>query len=204
MGPAETEKFWSGFLRGLIGRGLAGVQLVISDAHQGLKQAVTRVLGGTWQRCWVPFMRDVLAHAHTRHQPMVAAAIRTAFAQPDEAGTRTQWRDTADSLRERFTRVAEIMDEAEDDVPAHTAFPMAHWSKIASTNPLERVHKEIKRRSDVVGIFPNEAAIKRLVGAVILEQSEEWRVGRCDMAKRGIAEAIGGADNEAPQLADAA
>lgn len=204
VGPAETEKFWCGFLRGLIGRGLAGVQLVISDAHAGLKKAVAKVLGATWQRCRVHFMRDVLAHVHKRHQPMVAAAIRTAFAQQDEAGARSQWRDTADSLRERFPRVAGLLDDAEDEVLAHTAFPAAHWTKIASTNPLERVNKEIKRRADVVGIFPNEAAIERLVGAVILEQSEEWQVGRCYMAKHSIAEALSGDDTEQAQLEQAA
>ncbi|MQM40192.1 IS256 family transposase [wastewater metagenome] len=187
VGPAETEKFWTGFLRDLIGRGLAGVQLVISDAHAGLKKAVAQVLGASWQRCRVHFMRDVLAHVHKRHQSMVAAAIRTAFAQQDGAGAREQWRETADSLRRRFAKVAEMMDTAEEEVLAHTAFPPAHWSKIASTNPLERVNKEIKRRSDVVGIFPNEAAVTRLVGAVVLEQSEEWQVGRCYMARHSLA-----------------
>lgn len=187
VGPAETEAFWKDFLRGLIGRGLAGVRLVISDAHAGLKKAVAQILGATWQRCRVHFMRDVLGYVHKRHQSMVAAAIRTAFAQQDEASARAQWRETADSLRQRFAKVAAMMDDAEDEVLAHTAFPPAHWSKIASTNPLERVNKEIKRRSDVVGIFPNEPAIVRLVGAVILEQSEEWQVGRCYMAKHSLA-----------------
>ncbi|MDZ7748922.1 MAG: IS256 family transposase [Halofilum sp. (in: g-proteobacteria)] len=195
VGPAETEKFWSAFLRDLVGRGLSGVQLAISDAHQGLKQAIGRILGASWQRCRVHFMRDVRAHVQRRHQAMVIAAIRTAFAQQDQAAAHAQWRETADSLRPRFARVAAMMDDAEDDVLAHTAFPPAHWSKIASTNPLERVNKEIKRRSDVVGIFPNEAAIQRLVGAVVLEQSDEWQVGRCYMAQHSLA-AITEADEQ--------
>jgi len=204
VGPSETHKFWKGFLRGLIGRGLAGVQLVISDAHEGLKKAIGHVLGASWQRCRVHFMRDVLAYVHKRHQSMVAAAIRTAFAQQDEASARAQWRETADSLRERFAKVAAKMDETEDEVLAHTAFPSAHWSKIASTNPLERLNKEIKRRSDVVGIFPNDEAIQRLVGAVVLEQSEEWQVGRCYMAKHSLAELIEANDQQPNELEQAA
>jgi transposase-like protein len=201
VGPAETAAFWKGFLRDLIGRGLAGVQLVISDAHAGLKKAVAQVLEASWQRCRVHFMRDVLAHVQKRHQSMVAAAIRTTFAQQGGAEARAQWRETADSLRSRFAKVAKMMDAAEDEVLAHTAFPAAHWSKIASTNPLERVNKEIKRRSDVVGIFPNEAAITRLVGAVVLEQSEEWQVGRCYMAKHSLAE-LHHEDNDEPKQID--
>ncbi|MQM40413.1 IS256 family transposase [wastewater metagenome] len=180
---------------------MAGVQLVISDAHAGLKKAVAQVLGASWQRCRVHFMRDVLAHVHKRHQSMVAAAIRTAFAQQNGAEARAQWRETAESLRSRFPKVAAMMDAAEDEVLAHTAFPAAHWSKIASTNPLERVNKEIKRRSDVVGIFPNEAAITRLVGAVVLEQSEEWQVGRCYIAKHSLAE-LHDEDNDEPKQID--
>ena len=201
VGPAETAAFWKGFLRDLIGRGLAGVQLVISDAHAGLKKAVAQVLEASWQRCRVHFMRDVLAHVQKRHQSMVAAAIRTTFAQQGGAEARAQWRETADSLRSRFAKVAKMMDAAEDEVLAHTAFPAAHWSKIASTNPLERVNKEVKRRSDVVGIFPNEAAITRLVGAVVLEQSEEWQVGRCYMAKHSLAE-LHHEDNDEPKQID--
>lgn len=185
-GPTESEAFWKAFLRSLIGRGLSGVQLVISDAHEGLKKAVAQVLSACWQRCRVHFMRNVLAHVHKRHQSMVAAAIRTVFAQQDQAAAQAQWREIADSLREQFPKVAALMDEAETDVLAHTAFPVDHWSKIASTNPLERVNKEIKRRSQVVGIFPNAEAIQRLVGAVLLEQTEEWQVGRCYMAKGSL------------------
>ncbi len=204
VGPAETEAFWKAFLRGLIGRGLAGVQLVISDAHAGLRKAVAEVLGASWQRCRVHFMRDVLGSVHKRHQSMVAAAIRTAFAQQDQAEAQTQWRETADSLRQRFAKVAAMMDDAEADVLAHTAFPAAHWSKIASTNPLERLNKEIKRRADVVGIFPNEAAITRLVGAGILEQSEEWQVRRCYMAKHSLAELQDDPEHELEPLEHAA
>lgn len=186
VGPTETEAFWKDFLRGLVQRGLAGVQLVISDAHEGLKKAVAHVLQATWQRCRTHFMREVLSQVAKRHQSMVAAAIRTAFAQEDQQAAHRQWREIADSLRGRFPKVAERMDAAEHDVLAHMAFPAEHWSKIHSTNPLERVNKEIKRRARVVGIFPNEAAIIRLVGAVLQEQTEEWAVGRRYMSEASL------------------
>lgn len=178
VGPNETQGFWKQFLRELIGRGLNGVDLVISDAHQGLKRAVAQVLQASWQRCRVHFMRNILSYVARRHQSMVAAMVRTVFAQQDGAQARAQWRTVADQLRGQFPKVAEAMDSSEEQVLAHMAYPAALWSKISSTNPLERVNKEIKRRSKVVGIFPNDEAVTRLIGAVLTEQSEEWTTAR--------------------------
>ena len=178
VGPSEAETFWIEFLRGLARRGLRGVKLVISDAHEGLKAAVARVLHASWQRCCVHFMRNALAHAGKGHRRIVSAWIGTAFAQDDADAARKQWRQVADQLRPRVPKLAGLMDEAEADVLAFMAFPKEHRSKIHSTNPLERLNGEIKRRTDVVGIFPNEAAIVRLVGAILLEQNDEWAVQR--------------------------
>ncbi len=190
VGPAETEAFWSEFLRRLTKRGLSGVRLAISDAHQGLKKAAAKVLGASWQRCRVHFMRNALAHVPRRQHQMVAALIRTAFVQEDQAHARAQWRENADKLRERFPRLAELMDEAEDDVLAFMGFAKEHWPQLASTNPLERVNKEIKRRAHVVGIFPNDAAIVRLVGALLAEQTDEWQVTRRYMSREVLARVI--------------
>jgi transposase-like protein len=151
---------------------------VICDAHEGLKAAAAKVLGATWQRCRVHFMRNALAHAAKGQREMVAAAIRTAFVQEDHEAAATQWRQLADSLRPRFEKLAELMDQAEEDVLAFMTFPKDHRTKIHSTNPLERLNKEVKRRTNVVGIFPNEAAITRLVGAILAEQNDEWAVTR--------------------------
>ena len=189
-GPAETEAFWTEFLRGLAARGLTGVRLVISDAHQGLKNAAAKVLGATWQRCRVHFMRNALAYVPKSQNQMVAAVIRTAFVQPTREEAVAQWRETADRLRQRFEKLGTLMDEAEADVLAFMGFPKDHWKKIASTNPLERVNKEIKRRSNVVGIFPNDAAIMRLVGALIVEQNEEWHLTRRYMSNESLAKVI--------------
>jgi len=189
-GPAETEAFWTEFLRSLAARGLTGVRLVISDAHQGLKNATAKVLGATWQRCRVHFMRNALAYVPKSQNQMVAAVIRTAFVQPTREEAVAQWRETADRLRERFEKLGALMDEAEADVLAFMGFPKDHWKKIASTNPLERVNKEIKRRSNVVGIFPNDAAIMRLVGALIVEQNEEWHLTRRYMSNESLAKVI--------------
>lgn len=179
VGPSEDGAFWLGFLRGLVARGLSGVQLVISDAHGGLKGAIGAVLQGTsWQRCRVHFVRNVLALVPKSAAEMVAATIRTVFAQPDPEGARETWRRVADSLRGRFPRAAALLDEAEDEVLAYTAFPREHWRQIWSNNPLERLNREIKRRSDVVGIFPNDPAVIRLIGAVLAEQHDEWQVSR--------------------------
>ena len=178
VGPSEAEPFWTKFLRSLTRRGLRGVKLVISDAHEGLKAAAAKVLSSTWQRCRVHFMRNALANVGPSQRPMIAAAIRTAFTQETAEAAHEEWRAVADRLRDRFRRLAELMDEAEDDVLAHMAFPKHHWRQLHSTNPLERLNGEIKRRTDVVAIFPNEDAIVRLVGALLLEQNDEWAVTR--------------------------
>jgi putative transposase len=178
VGPSEAETFWTDFLRGLARRGLRGVKLVISDAHEGLKAAVSKVLNATWQRCRVHFMRNVLAHAGRQGRRVVAAFVATAFAQDDAEAARKQWRQVADQLRPRVPKLATMMDEAEADVLAYMSFPAAHRPKLHSTNPIERLNGEIKRRTDVVGIFPNEEAVIRLVGAILLEQNDEWAVQR--------------------------
>ena len=178
-GPSEDGAFWASFLRSLVSRGLSGVRLVTSDAHRGLKGAIETVLAGaSWQRCRVHFMRNALSLVPKAAQQMVGATIRTVFAQPDAASAREQWRRVADGFRPRFSRLAELMDEAEEDVLSYAALPAEHWQKIWSNNPLERLNKEVKRRTDVVGIFPNEAAVIRLVGAVLSEQHDEWQVGK--------------------------
>jgi transposase-like protein len=178
IGPSEAETFWSEFLRSLARRGLRGVKLVVSDAHEGLKAAITKVLHATWQRCRVHMMRNLLAHAGRQGRGVVAAFIGTAFAQEDALSARTQWRQVADQLRPKAAKLAAMMDEMETDVLAYMGFPKEHRTKLHSTNPIERLNGEIKRRTDVVGIFPNEAAIRRLVGAILLEQNDEWAVQR--------------------------
>src|SRR5579864_4503712 len=178
IGPSEAEPFWTEFLRKLARRGLRGVKLVISDAHEGIKAAVAKVLHATWQRCRVHFMRNVLAHAGRQGRRVVAAFIGTAFVQDDADAARTQWQQVADQLRPRVKKLAELMDEAESDVLAYMSFPPAHRPKLHSTNPIERLNGEIKRRTEVVGIFPNDEAVIRLVGAILLEQHDEWAVQR--------------------------
>ncbi len=178
IGVSEAETFWTEFLRSLARRGLRGVKLVISDAHEGLKAAVAKVLHACWQRCRVHFMRNVLAYAGRQGRRVVAAFIGTAFVQDDAEAARAQWRQVADQLRPKVPKLAALMDDAETDVLAFMSFPKDHRLKIHSTNPLERLNGEIKRRTEVVGIFPNEAAIIRLVGAILLEQNDEWAVQR--------------------------
>lgn len=178
IGLSEAEFFWLEFLRKLTRRGLRGVKLVISDAQQGLKNAAARVLGATWQRCRVHTMRNLLAHAGRQGQRLAAAFIGTAFAQQDAQAAKAQWRKVADQLRPELPKLAKLMDEAEADALAYMDFPAAHRAKIHSTNPIERLNAEIKRRTDVVGIFPNDAAIVRLVGAILMEQNDEWAVQR--------------------------
>ena len=208
-GNSEAEHFWTEFLRSLARRGLRGVKLVISDAHEGLKAAASRVLGATAQRCKVHFQRNAMAHAGKSQRRIVAAWIGTAFAEADQEAAHRQWRAVADQLRPRVPRLADLMDAAEHDVLAFMGFPAQHRAKISSTNPLERVNGEIKRRSDVVGISrkreafaagPNEAAIRRLVGALLLEQHDEWAVQRRYMPLETMAP-IGDA---APRLPSAA
>jgi transposase-like protein len=177
VGDSEDGAFWTAFLRSLRARGLTGVRLVISDAHEGLTAAIGAVLlGAAWQRCRVHFLRNVLTRIPKGSAEMVLAAIRTIFAQPDAAAVRDQLDEIAERLEPRFPVVAAMLLEAKEDVTAFTAFPVGHWRKIWSTNPLERVNREIKRRTDVVGIFPNEAAILRLAGAVLLEVHDEWAI----------------------------
>ena len=178
IGPSEAETFWIAFLRKLRRRGLRGVKLVVSDAHEGLKAAVAKLLNASWQRCRVHFARNALAYAGKNGRRVVAAFIATAFAQNDAEAAKLQWRKVADQLRSTLPRLAAFMDEAEADVLAYMAFPAQHRPKIHSNNPLERLNGEIKRRTDVVGIFPNEATITRLVGAILLEQNDEWAVQR--------------------------
>jgi putative transposase len=176
--PSEAETFWGEFLRKLARRGLRGVKLVISDAHEGLKGAVAKVLGASWQRCRVHFMRNALAHANKNGRRVVSAFIATAFAQGSTDAAGKQWRNVADQLRAKLPKLAALLDEAEVDVLAFMSFPKEHWDKISSTNPIERLNGEIKRRADVVGIFPNDDAIIRLVGAILMEQNDKWAVQR--------------------------
>jgi len=178
IGPSEAETFWTEFLRKLARRGLRGVKLVVSDAHEGLKAAAARVLNATHQRCRVHFARNALAHAGKSGRRVVSALMATAFAQDDAAAAKVQWRKVSDQLRPKLPKLADLMDRAEDDVLAYMSFPAAHRTKLHSVNPIERLNREIKRRTEVVGIFPNEAAVTRLVGAILLEQSDEWAVQR--------------------------
>jgi len=178
VGPSEAEPVWTEFLRKLTRRGLKGVKLVISDAHEGLKAAVSKVLSATWQRCRVHFMRNVLAHAGKSGRRVVSAFIATAFAQDTPEAAQAQWRTVADQIRFKVPKLARIMDEAEPDVLAYMTFPKEHRAKLHSTNPIERLNGEIKRRTDVVGIFPNDQAIVRLVGALLMEHNDEWAVQR--------------------------
>ena len=195
VGSSEAEPFWLDFLRTLKRRGLAGVKLVISDAHEGLKAAVTKVLRATWQRCRVHFARNALAHAGKTQRRIVSAWIGTAYAQEDAAAAHAQWRTVADQLRPKVPKLAALMDTAEEDVLAYMHFPAAHRTKLHSTNPIERLNGVIKRRTDVVGIFPNEAAVVRLVGAILLEQSDEWATQR---ARYMTLETIGAVSDTVP------
>ena len=186
-GPSEAELFWKGFLRSLADRGLRGVKLVIADDHKGLRAAASKIFHATLQRCRVHWMRNLLTHAPAKQRPAVIAMVKTIFAQQTAAEARSQWKTVAAALRERAPRLAALMDASLDDVLAYTAFPKEHWPQIASTNPLERLNGEIKRRSNVVGIFPNNRAVIRLVGALMLEQNDEWAVGRRYMSLESLA-----------------
>jgi putative transposase len=177
VGDSEDGAFWRAFLRSLRARGLSGVRLVISDAHEGLKGAIAAVLlGSAWQRCRVHFLRNVLARIPKGNAEMVLALVRTIWSQPDATAVREQLDEVAAKLEPRFPAVAAMLTEAKADITAFADFPLGHWKKIWSTNPLERVNKEVKRRADVVGIFPNEAAVTRLAGAVLIETHDEWAV----------------------------
>jgi putative transposase len=179
VGDSEDEAFWTAFLRRLRERGLTGVQLVISDAHAGLKKAIARCCqGSSWQRCRVHFARNLLVKVPKGSQDMVAAALRSVFVQPQAQAVEHQWEQVITMLTEKFPAAAALMEQAREDVLAFRSFPPEHWRKIWSTNPLERLNKEIKRRTNVVGIFPNDAAIVRLVGSQLQEQQEEWQLER--------------------------
>jgi putative transposase len=194
---AVAETFWSTFLKSLARRGLRGVKLVISDAHEGLKAAIRRVFGAGWQRCRVHWMRNALAYVPKTQQSVVAVALRQAFLQPDRAQASQMLRHVADQLRQKWPKLAAFIDDSETEVLSYLDFPEPHRSKLHSTNPLERLNKEVKRRADVVGIFPNEAAIIRLIGAVLLEQNDEWQLQHRYMQVEVMAEltaAAGAAD----------
>ena len=188
IGPSEAETFWSTFLKSMLRRGLRGVKLVVSDAHEGLKAAIRRVMGASWQRCRVHWMRNALAYVPKGQQSMVSAALRQAFIQPDRAGARQTLRHVADQLRVKWPKLGAFIDDSEADVLAHMDFPTQHRTKVHSTNPLERLNKEVKRRADVVGIFPNEGAIIRLIGAVMLEANDEWQLQHRYMQTEPMAE----------------
>jgi transposase-like protein len=179
LGASEEEAFWLDFLRSLKRRGLTGVQLVTSDAHEGLKKALGQVLAGVaWQRCRVHFMRNLLAHVPRGDKSIVAAALRTIFAQPDRQAAGVQLAEVVQAMQRRWPKAAELLAQAEDDILAYMAFPAELWTRIYSTNPLERLNKEVKRRTNVVGVFPDGGSVIRLVGAVLLEIADEWQVGR--------------------------
>ena len=202
VGASEERGFWTAFLRSLVKRGLAGVRLVISDAHEGLKAAIAAVLSGaTWQRCRVHFMRNLLATVPQVMREPIAAIVRTVFAQPDYPSAMTQLHKVADGLRARFPQAAALLEDAADDILAHKHFPEEHRRQLHSTNPLERLNKEIKRRSNVVGIFPNVRATLRLVGAILLEQDEEWAVAErryfsAESMRRLLTPLVTGGDQE--------
>jgi putative transposase len=187
VGEAETEAFWRAFLRWLRARGLGGVKLAISDAHAGLKQAIAQVLGCGWQRCTVHFLRDMLGHVARAQQPLVSGAIRGIFTATTGAEARERLGQVADQLRAHTPKVAALLEDAEAELLAFYAFPAEHWPKLRSTNPLERVNREIGRRSDVVGIFPNDAALLRLAGMLLIEQNDEWLIGRRYLSETSMA-----------------
>ena len=210
-GPSEAETFWTEFLRSLADRGLRGVKLVIADDHKGLRafvgrtvhrpvrssSAPRRVFNATHQRCRIHWMRNALAHAPAKSRTAVAAMLKTIFAQETKTEAEQQWDIVADALREKQPKLGALMDSSRDDVLAYMSFPREHWAQIASTNPLERVNREVKRRSDVIGIFPNDEAIIRLVGALMLETNDEWAVARRYMSLETLARVT---DNPAVRL----
>jgi len=186
VGHAETEEFWSELIQDLLARGLKGVKLVTSDAHQGLKNAVSRRLCCSWQRCRVHLMRNLLSYVPKGKKDMVAATIRTAFSQPTQEEAIRQWRNVQDGLRPAFPKVAELMERAETDALAYMAHPGELWPMLASNNGLERLNRELKRRADVVQIFPNDASVTRLLGAILMEQSDEWQVARKQVSSKSL------------------
>jgi transposase-like protein len=199
VGEAETEAFWTEFLRGLVARGLVGVQLAISDAHAGLKAAIAKVLGCSWQRCTVHFLRDCLGHARKDQHGLLAALIRPIFNADSLAEARDRLSEAVAHLDGRLAKVATLLEDAEPDILAFYAFPSSHWRKLRSTNPLERFNKEVGRRTDVVGIFPNDAALIRLAGMLCIEQNDEWLVGRGYLSAESISLVLTGPDDHPDQ-----
>lgn len=187
IGETETEAFWVEFCRSLRARGLQGVRLCVSDHHQGLKAAIARILGCPWQRCTVHFVRNMHGHCRPRERGMISAALREVFDAGSEAEAREHAGAVIERLRGPAPKVAELLEEAEEDLLAFYSFPAPHWSKLRSTNPLERLNREIGRRSDVVGIFPNDAAAIRLAGALLIEQNDEWLVCRRYLSEESLA-----------------
>jgi len=200
-GPSEAETFWTDFLRSLADRGLRGVKLIVADDHKGLRAAARRVFGAAQQRCRVHWMRNALAHVPAKSRAAVAAMLRTIFAQDSKADAEVQWETVADALREKQPKLGAMMDASRDDVLAYMTFPKEHWKQVASTNPLERLNKEIKRRADVVGIFPNETAVVRLVGALMLETNDEWAVARRYMSLETLARLLDTENVRLPPMA---
>ncbi len=199
VGESETEAFWRAFLRGLVERGLSGVQLVISDAHAGLKKAIGQVLGCPWQRCSVHFLREALGHARREQQPMLAALLRPIFNADNGEQARQLVGDALERLGKPLPKVSALLEEAEEDLLAFYAFPADHWPKLRSTNPLERVNREIGRRTDVVGIFPNDRSLIRLAASVVIEQNDEWLVGRRYLSNHSLEAVL---DQEKPEDKD--
>lgn len=199
IGETESEAFWVAFLRGLRERGLAGVRLCISDQHTGLKNAIARILGAPWQRCTVHFVRDMLRHCRPAQRGMVSAALREVFNADGVAVARERAGQVIERLAGPAPKVSELFTDAEEDLLAFYCFPAAHWSKLRSTNPLERVNREIGRRSDVVGIFPNDAAALRLAGALLIEQNDEWLVGRRYLSEESLALVLNDQGDQEPE-----
>jgi putative transposase len=198
----EDGASWTAFLRDLVARGLSGVRLVVSDDHKGLKQAVAAVLtGASWQRCRTHFARNLLSRVPRSAQPLVATLVRSIFAQPSAAEVWAQHGRVVEQLQDRFAAAADLLLAAAEDILAFAAFPSEHWRQIWSNNPLERLHREIRRRTDVVGIFPNRGAVIRLVGAVLAEQHDDWLVTRRYMAMEGLAKALTTNQERQSQLA---
>lgn len=187
VGEAETEAFWREFLRGVPARGFSGVLLCVSDAHEGLTRAIAQVLGCSWRRCAVHFLRDMQGHVHRSQQQMVAAAVRQVFAADELAEARARLASVVASLEAAAPKVALLPEAAEEELLAFMAFPHEHWTKLRSTNPLERLNKELARRSDVVGIYRNDESLIRLAGALLLEQNDEWLVGRRYLSGESLA-----------------
>ena len=203
IGETESESFWVEFLRSLRERGLTGVRLCVSDSHEGLKAAIARVLACPWQRCTVHFVRDMHRHCRPAQRGMVSAALREIFNAPEQEAARERCGEVIERLGGPAPKIARLLEGAEEDLLAFYRFPDAHWSKLRSTNPLERVNREIGRRSDVVGIFPNDASAIRLAGALLIEQNDEWLVSRRYLSEESLALVLGtGAQLEAASAAE--